>query len=122
MTSPKLLTKYAVLFGSVLIGLSLLSVVASAAPVAQLSEQQSTPEQQSTSTGSITIPSTGAVVQYSQIRVASVPPAPQNPCPSIYYEVPYSQYVVVPQVCRPNLITQQLDQMGMLRSIVLQVA
>lgn len=68
-------------------------------------------------TQSIAIPATGASVQLSQIRVASIPPAPQNPCPAIYYEAPYNQYVVVPPVCSPNLITQQLDQMGMLSTL-----
>lgn len=96
--------------GSLLLGLPFVSS-ATAIPVAQLQNQQPGTSQ------TITIPSTGASVQLSQIRVASTPPAPQNPCPSIYYEAPYSQYVVVPQVCRPNLITQQLDQMGMLQTI-----
>ena len=110
MTSSKHLTNHAVLLGSLLIGLPMIPVAASATSIAQLPSQQSTP------TDTITLPS-GAMVQMTQIRVASVPPAPQNPCPSIYYENPYNQYVVVPQVCRPNLITQQLDQMGMLQSI-----
>lgn len=99
-----------VTLGSLLVGLPFVSS-ATAAPVAQLQNQQPATSQ------TITIPSTGASVQISQIRVASTPPAPQNPCPSIYYEAPYTQYVVVPQVCRPNLITQQLDQMGMLQTI-----
>jgi hypothetical protein len=51
------------------------------------------------------------------LRVATIPPAPQNPCPRIYYENPYNQYVVMPAVCTPNLITQQLAQMGTLDTI-----
>ncbi len=99
-----------VTLGSLLAGAALVPA-AIAAPVAQV------PDQQPMTNETITIPSTGTSVQLSQIRVANVPPPPQNPCPSIYYEAPFNQYVVVPQVCRPNLITQQLDQLGMLQSI-----
>lgn len=100
----------AVLLCSLILGLPMIPVTASAAPIAQLPDQQPTPS------NTITLPS-GMMVQMSQIKVASTPPSPQNPCPSIYYENPYNQYVVVPQVCRANLITQQLDQMGMLQSV-----
>jgi hypothetical protein len=98
--------------GSLLMGFAMTPLVASAEPQAQSPDQPSP-----TTTDSITIPSTGATIQLSQIRVATTPPAPQNPCPGAFYETPYSQYVVVPQGCRPNLITQQLEQMGMLESI-----
>ncbi len=95
--------------GSLLLGIPFVSS-AVAAPVAQL------PDQQPATSQTITLP-TGTSVQLSQLRVASTPPAPQNPCPSIYYQAPYDRYVVVPEVCRPNLITQQLEQMGMLQSV-----
>lgn len=114
MMNCNLFTKSAGLIGtvlgSVLAGLPLAST-AIATPIAQLPGQQSVPNE------TITFPGTGTSVQLSQIRVANAPQAPQNPCPGIYYEAPYNQYVVVPQGCRANLITQQLDQMGMLQSI-----
>jgi hypothetical protein len=127
--------------GSLLIGLPFIPSAAFAAPVAQLpseqapsqqvptqqvpSEQvpsqqipsQEIPSQQAAPSDGIIIPETGRMVKLTELKVASVPLAPQNPCPSIYYENPYSQYVVVPQVCRPNLVTQQLGQMGLLESV-----
>jgi len=107
--------------GSFLLGLSLVPVAASAAPVAQLPEQQTNTnqvfDQQGDASQIIVIPSTGASVQLSQLRVASTPLSPQNPCPSIYYDAPFNQYVVVPQVCKPNLITQELDQLGILQAV-----
>jgi hypothetical protein len=100
--------------GSALIGFPFVALSASALPVAQLPSQSTT---QSTTTETITIPSTGDTIQLSQLRVATIPPAPQNPCPNVYYESPHNLQVVVPAICSPNLITQQLDQMGLLQQV-----
>lgn len=114
MTLLTVLTKPAGLIGTTLGGLLLglpLMPSAIANPMAQNSSEPINTSE------TISIPTTGTSVQLSQIRVATTPPVPQNPCPGIYYEAPFNQYMVVPQQCNPNLITQQLDQMGMLQTI-----
>ncbi|MFL9458253.1 hypothetical protein AB0758_45450 [Tolypothrix bouteillei VB521301_2] len=101
-------TKYTGLIGttlgSILVGISAISNAALAEPVAQLPRQQN-------------MFRTQAVLPLSQIRVAEVAGYPRNPCPSIYYEWPYNQRVVVPQVCRPNAITQRLGRAGLLAEV-----
>jgi hypothetical protein len=120
MTLLNALIKPASLFGtalgSLVVGLPVLAPAVAQVPTEQTVPSQTIPSQ-TIPNQTISIPSTGTSVQLSQIRLASTPPAPQNPCPSIYYEAPYNQYVVVPQQCTPNLITQQLEQMGMLQTI-----
>jgi hypothetical protein len=120
MTLLNALTKHVGLtstaLGSLLMGLSVVPAAVAQVPSQTIVPSQAVPSQ-SIPNQTISIPSTGTSVQLSQIRVASTPPAPQNPCPGIYYEAPYNQYVVVPQQCTPNLITQQLEQMGMLQAI-----
>lgn len=37
-----------------------------------------------------------------------------NPCPSIFYEEPHNNQVVVPQGCPPNALTQRLAAQGLL--------
>ncbi|MBD2595355.1 hypothetical protein H6G74_13590 [Nostoc spongiaeforme FACHB-130] len=37
-----------------------------------------------------------------------------NPCPSIFYEEPHNNRVVVPQGCPPNALTQRLANQGLL--------
>ena len=37
-----------------------------------------------------------------------------NPCPSIFYEEPHNNRVVVPQGCPPNALTQRLANQGVL--------
>lgn len=115
MTTLSVLTKPARLVGIALGSLAAGALLAPSAIATTVAQSQIPPSQRPVQ--SIAIPSTGASVQLSQIRVASIPPAPQNPCPAIYYEAPYSQYVVVPPVCNPNLTTQQLEQMGMLTTV-----
>lgn len=39
-----------------------------------------------------------------------------NPCPGIFYEEPHNSRVLVPEGCRPNAITRQLEQQGRLTS------
>ncbi|MGH8002880.1 MAG: hypothetical protein ACREPR_26465 [Brasilonema sp.] len=53
------------------------------------------------------------------IAQQSVPQQPRqqtsskiNPCPSIFYEEPHNSRVLVPQGCKPNAFTQQLEQQG----------
>ncbi|UBF30591.1 hypothetical protein K9N68_36055 (plasmid) [Kovacikia minuta CCNUW1] len=99
------------ILSGLLISLPIISIPAIAMPVAQIPDQQNAP------TDTVVIPSTGATVKLSELKVAGIPPVPQNPCPSIYYENPHNQMVVVPEVCRPNLITQQLEEVGLLQEI-----
>lgn len=37
-----------------------------------------------------------------------------NPCPSIFYEEPHNNRVLVPQGCPPNALTQRMTQQGLL--------
>ncbi|GAX36133.1 hypothetical protein [Nodularia sp. NIES-3585] len=50
----------------------------------------------------------------SQRAVAQQPTSQINPCPSIYYEEPHNNRVLVPQGCPPNALTQKLAAQGML--------
>lgn len=57
--------------------------------------------------------STPAIVQ----RVVAQQPTSQiNPCPSIYYEEPHNNRILVPQGCPPNALTQKLAAQGLLPS------
>jgi len=40
-----------------------------------------------------------------------------NPCPSIFYEEPHNNRVIVPQGCPPNAITQRLANQGLLPTV-----
>lgn len=46
--------------------------------------------------------------------VAQQPTSQVNPCPSIYYEEPHNNRVVVPQGCPPNAFTRKLQAEGQL--------
>lgn len=96
--------------GSLLLGLSAIPSAALATPVSQVA-------QTNTTTIPVAPPGYQFVIPLSQIRVADLPPYPRNPCPSIYYELPFSQRVVVPEVCRANAITQQLQALGLLDEV-----
>ncbi|TVP60463.1 MAG: hypothetical protein EA343_17285 [Nodularia sp. (in: Bacteria)] len=50
----------------------------------------------------------------SQRAVAQQPTSQINPCPSIYYEEPHNNRILVPQGCPPNALTQKLAAQGML--------
>lgn len=50
----------------------------------------------------------------SQSTVAQQPTSQINPCPSIYYEEPHNNRVVVPQGCPPNAFTSRREPQGML--------
>lgn len=46
-------------------------------------------------------------------QVPTTEPTPKvNPCPSIFYQEPYNNSVLVPEGCPPNAITQQLAMEG----------
>ncbi|MBV9386364.1 MAG: hypothetical protein JOZ78_08050 [Chroococcidiopsidaceae cyanobacterium CP_BM_ER_R8_30] len=113
MTCSKLLARHgkliATTLGSLLVSLPMIPFPASAAPVVPR------PMQRSGMARTQVIPSTGfeSVLPLSQIRVATALPYPLNPCPSIYYEYPYNQRVVVPKTCQPNKITARLDSLGL---------
>ncbi|MEA5516450.1 hypothetical protein [Nodularia sp. UHCC 0506] len=50
----------------------------------------------------------------SQKAVAQQPTSKINPCPSIYYEEPHNNRILVPRGCPPNAITQKLALQGLL--------
>ncbi|WP_228059517.1 hypothetical protein [Plectonema radiosum] len=85
-------------------GISAVPHAASAETVAQLPVRQNTSNIR-------------AVLPLSQIRVADLAPYPRNPCPSIWYERPYSQRVVVPAACPANTITQRLATLELLDDV-----
>ncbi|KYC43706.1 hypothetical protein WA1_00625 [Scytonema hofmannii PCC 7110] len=47
-----------------------------------------------------------------QAAVAQQPTSKVNPCPSIFYEEPHNNRVLVPQGCPPNAATQKLSGQG----------
>ena len=53
-----------------------------------------------------------SVPAFSPRAVAQQPTSQINPCPSIYYEEPHNNQVLVPQGCPPNALTQQLQAQG----------
>ncbi|MBE9052182.1 hypothetical protein IQ243_17475 [Nostocales cyanobacterium LEGE 11386] len=61
----------------------------------------------------------GGGLLISTPAISQTPRAPQptsqvNPCPSIYYEEPHNNRVVVPQGCPPNALTRKLETQGLL--------
>ena len=50
----------------------------------------------------------------SQRAVAQQPTSQINPCPSIYYEEPHNNRILVPQGCPPNALTRRLAAQGRL--------
>lgn len=51
---------------------------------------------------------------FPHIAVAQQLSPKVNPCPSIFYEEPHNNRVLVPQGCPPNALTQRMTQQGML--------
>jgi len=101
-----------------LVGLSLGSLLIGAVAVPTAASAQSiTPMSPPANTILIAPNNTRAVLPISQIRVADRAQYPLNPCPSIYYEYPFNQRVVVPQTCPANRITQQLSSAGLLQQV-----
>jgi hypothetical protein len=47
-----------------------------------------------------------------QAVIAQQPTSKLNPCPSIFYEEPHNNRVLVPQGCPPNAMTQRLSGQG----------
>ncbi|MCG6133613.1 MAG: hypothetical protein MET45_02960 [Nostoc sp. LLA-1] len=55
-----------------------------------------------------------AVAQQPMSQPTRQPNSQINPCPSIYYEEPHNNQVVVPQGCPPNALTRSLEAQGTL--------
>lgn len=55
-----------------------------------------------------------ADAQQPMSRPTRQPSSQVNPCPSIYYEEPHNNQVLVPQGCPPNALTRTLEAQGTL--------
>ncbi|WP_414562013.1 MULTISPECIES: hypothetical protein [unclassified Anabaena] len=55
-----------------------------------------------------------AVAQQPMSQPIRQPSSQINPCPSIYYEEPHNNRVVVPRGCPPNALTRSLEAQGTL--------
>jgi hypothetical protein len=103
--------------GSALVGGFAIAPSVSAKPAPQVSEPyqfQTLPSQSQPIQYPSVVDAAGSMLQ---LRVVATPIAPQNPCPKVYYEAPYNQYIVLPTVCTPNAIMQRLAQMGVLEAV-----
>lgn len=54
---------------------------------------------------------------FPQIASAQQSNSKVNPCPSIFYEEPHNNRVVVPQGCPPNALTRRLAAQGLLPNV-----